>query len=67
MEVVSVMGSLAFVAKGKTVAEEESKSDHYECDIMNKKYALMVSNPKRFARKKFPSNKNRNWQGSYNS
>ena len=27
----------------------------------------MVSNPKRFTRKKFPSAKNRNWQGSYSS
>ena len=61
------MGSLALVAKGKTVVEDESESDHFECDLTNEDYALMVSNPKRFARKKFPLNKNRNWQVSYSS
>lgn len=38
-----------------------------DCDLTCEEYAMMVSNPKKFARRKFPSNKNRNWQGSYSS
>ena len=62
---VSSMGSLALLSKGKSVAEEEEELDLSECDLKNEEYALMVSNPKKFARKKFPTSKNRNWQGSY--
>ena len=60
------MGSLALVAKGKAIAEDGYEFDHFECDLTNEEYDLMVSNPKQFAKKKFPSNKNQNWQGSYN-
>ena len=38
-----------------------------ECDLTSEEYALMVYNPKKSARRKFPVNKNRNWQGSYSS
>ena len=67
VKVVSGMGSLALVAKGNTVAEDGSDSDHSKCEITNEEYALVVSNPKQFARNKFPSNKNRNWQGRCSS
>ena len=59
------MGSLALVVKGMSVVEDGSESDQSEYELMNEEFTLMVSNPKRFARKKFPSNRNRNWQGSY--
>ncbi|XP_052625919.1 uncharacterized protein LOC128132944 [Lactuca sativa] len=65
--VVSGMGSLALLSKGKNVDEEEEELDLSECDLTNDEYALMVSNPKKFARKKFPTTMKRNWQGSYNS
>ena len=64
-KVVSGRRSLALVAKGKTIAEGESEFDNSKCDLTNEEYSLMVSNPKRFARKKFPLNINRNWQGNY--
>ena len=67
MKVVSGIGSLALVAKGNTVAEDVPDSNHFEYDLTNEEYKLMVFNPKRFARKKFPSNNNRNWQGNYSS
>ena len=67
VKVVSGVGSLALVSKSKSVADEEEESNMTEYDLTNDEYALMVSNPKKFARKKFPVNKNRNWQGSYNS
>lgn len=54
------MGSLALVAKGKTIAKDGSESDHFESELTNEEFALMVSNPQRFAKKKFPSNKNIN-------
>ena len=66
-KVVSGIGSLALISKGKGVVEEEPKTDLSDNDLTSEKYALMVSNPKRFARKKFPTTKNRNWQGSYSS
>ncbi|XP_023734201.1 uncharacterized protein LOC111882066 [Lactuca sativa] len=56
-KVVSSMGSLDLIAKGKIVAVDGSESDHSECDLTTEEYAMMVSNPKRFARKKFPLNK----------
>ncbi|KAL7600855.1 hypothetical protein Lser_V15G25093 [Lactuca serriola] len=66
-KVVSGVGSLALVSKGKNVTEEEEDSDMSECDLTSEEYAMMVTNPKKFARRKFPFNKNRNWQGSYSS
>ena len=66
-KVVSGVGSLALVSKGKSVTEEEEDSDMSECDLTSEEYAMMVTNPKKFARRKFPVNKNRNWQGSYSS
>lgn len=45
--------------------EEEEDLDLYEFDLTNKEYGLMVSNPKKFIRRKFLTNKNRNWQGNY--
>ena len=64
-KVVCAMGSLALLSKAKNVAEDEDESEMTECDLTSEEYAIMVSNPKRFARKKFPAAKNRNWQGSY--
>ncbi|XP_052625840.1 uncharacterized protein LOC128132881 [Lactuca sativa] len=66
-KVVSGVGSLALVYKRKNVVDEEEQSDMSECDLTNEEYTMMVTNPKKFARRKFPANKNRNWQGSYNS
>ena len=66
-KVVSGTGSLALISKGKNVTEEEDDSDLSDCDLTSEEYAMMVSNPKKFARRKFPANKNRNWKGSYNS
>ena len=64
---VSSVGSLALVSKGNSIAEEEEELDMSECDLTSEEYALMVTNPKKFARRKFPVSKNRNWQGSYSS
>ena len=60
------MGSLDLISKGKNLIEEEIESNLSECDVTDEEYALMLSNPKRFVRKKFPA-KNRNWKGSYSS
>ena len=54
-KVVSEMGSLTLISKGKNLVEEEEESKLSECDRIIEEYTLMVSNPKRFARKKFPS------------
>ncbi|XP_052622916.1 uncharacterized protein LOC128128126 [Lactuca sativa] len=66
-KVVSDMGSLALISKGKCFAEEEEESDVSEYDLTSEEYAMMVTNPKKFARRKFPINKNQDWQGSYSS
>ena len=60
VKVVSGMGSLALIAKGKKVAEDGLEFDLSDCELMNEEFALMVSNSRRFAKKKFPSNKKRN-------
>ncbi|XP_052620940.1 uncharacterized protein LOC128126844 [Lactuca sativa] len=66
--VVSSMGSLAIISKGKNVAEEEEEDlDLSEYDLTSEDYALMVSNPKKFIRRRFPAKKNQNWQGSYSA
>ena len=59
-KVVSGMGSLALISKGKGFVEEEPETDLSDNNLTSEEYALMVSNPKRFARKKFPTTKNRN-------
>ncbi|KAL7593349.1 hypothetical protein Lser_V15G31515 [Lactuca serriola] len=64
--VVSSLGSLALLSKSKAVMEDEDLNLE-EYDLTSEDYAMMVSNPKRFIKKRFPSNKNRNWQGSYSS
>ena len=51
MKVVSSMGSLALLSKGKNMVEEEEELDLSKCDLTNDKYALMVSKPKKFDRK----------------
>ena len=53
--------------KEKSTEEEAEESDMSECDLTSEEYALMVTNPKKLARRKFPVSKNRNWQGSYSS
>ena len=55
---VSSMGSLALISKGKNAVEEEEDLDLSEFDLTNEEYALMVSNPKKFIRRRFPTNKN---------
>ena len=62
---MSGMGSLALVAKGKKIVDDGSESDLSNCELSKEDYALMVSNTRRFAKKKFGRNKNRNWLGSY--
>ncbi|XP_052619757.1 uncharacterized protein LOC128126070 isoform X2 [Lactuca sativa] len=64
--VVSSLGSLAFLSKSKGVMEDKDFNVE-DYDLTSEDYAMMVSNPKRFIKKRFPSNKNRNWQGSYSS
>ena len=59
---ISGVGSLALVSKGKSTVEEEEETDMSECDLTSEEYALMITNPKKFARRKFTTNKNRNWQ-----
>ena len=64
--VVSSLGSLALLSKGKNAVDDEDLNLE-DYDITSEDYAMMVSNPKRFIKKRFPTNKNRNWQGSYSS
>ncbi|KAL7583919.1 hypothetical protein Lser_V15G43916 [Lactuca serriola] len=64
--VVSNLGSLALLSKSKAVMEEEDLNLE-DYDLTSEDYAMMVTNPKRFIKKRFPTNKNRNWQGSYSS
>ena len=59
------MSLLALVAKGKQITEDDSESDLSDCELFKEEYALMVFNPKRFAKKNFGCLKNRNWQGNY--
>ena len=54
------MGSLALVAKGKKLAKYGSESNLSDCELTNEENVFMVLNTKRFTKKKFPSNKNRN-------
>ena len=65
--VVSNLGSLALLSKGKNASEEEEDLNLGDYDMTSEDYAMIVSNPRRFIKKKFPTNKNRNWQGSYSS
>ena len=58
---VSILGSLAIISKGKGVVEEEEELDLADYDLTGEEYALMVSNPRKFIKRKFPANKNRNW------
>ena len=59
---------MALGAKGKQFVEEEvSETDLSDCKLTKEEYALMVSNPRKFAKKSFGRSKNRNWQGSYSS
>ena len=67
MNVVSSLGSLALVSKGKSSFEEEEELDLADYDLTGEEYSLMVSNPRKFIKRKFPANKSRNWQGSYSS
>ena len=60
-KVVSSMGSLALLSKAKTVAKNEEELEMSECDLTCEEYAMMVSNPKQLARKKFLVSKSRNW------
>ena len=59
--VVSNLGSLALLSKGKNAAEEEEDLNLGDYDLTAEDYDMMVSNPRRFIKKKFPTNKNRNW------
>ena len=60
MNVVSSLGSLALISKGKGVVEEEEELDLADYDLTGEEYALMVSNPRKFIKRKFPANKNGN-------
>ena len=61
------MGSLALVAKGKKIVEDDSESDLSDYELSKEEYALMVSNPKRFTKKNFGRLENKNWQRNYSS
>ena len=58
--VVSSLGSLALVSKGKSLVEEEEELDLANYDLTSEEYAMIVSSPRKFIKKKFPANKNRN-------
>ena len=47
VKLVSSMGSLVLVAKGKKIVEEDSESDFTDSELMKEEYALLVSNPKK--------------------
>ena len=53
VKLVSSMGSLALVAKGKKVVEENTQSDLSDCELTKEEYTLMVSNPTKFATRNF--------------
>ena len=57
-KVVSRMGSLDLVAKGKKVFNDGSESDLSDCELSKEELAMMVSNLKRFAKKNSSRNKN---------
>ena len=63
-KVVSGMGSLALISKVKNLLEEETEPNCSEYDLTDEEYALMVSNPKRFARKKFPAKTETSWEAT---
>ena len=67
VKLVSGMGSLALVTNGKKVDEEDFEYEFSDCDLTKDEYALLVSNPKKFAKKNFGHFKNRNILGNYNS
>ena len=67
VKLVSNIGSLALVAKGKKVAKEDSKSDLSDCDLTKEEYAMLVSNPKKVAKKNSGRFKNWNRIGNYSS
>ena len=59
-KVVSGMESLALVAKGKNLLEEDVESDLSDCELSKEEYNLMVLKLKSFAKKCFGCIKNRN-------
>lgn len=48
VKIISSMGSLALVAKGKKVSNEDSKFDLSDFEVTKEEHALMLSNPKKF-------------------
>ncbi|KAL7589973.1 hypothetical protein Lser_V15G41428 [Lactuca serriola] len=64
--VVSSLGTLALLSKRKNMVDDDDLNLE-DYDLTSEDYAMMVSNPKRFIKKRFPTNKSRNWQGSYSS
>ncbi|XP_052625848.1 uncharacterized protein LOC128132888 [Lactuca sativa] len=42
------------LSQQKGISEEEEESDLSECELTSEEYAIMVTNPKKFARRKFP-------------
>ena len=65
VKIVYRMESLALHAKGKKVAEEDYESDLSECDLTKEEYDLLVSNPKKLAKKNFGRFKKRNRMWNY--
>lgn len=66
-KIVSIMGSLALIAKGKKVVEEASEYDLSDCELSKEDFSMMVSNPKKFAKNNFGRFKNQIWQGNHSS
>ena len=53
-KVISGMGSLALVTKGKKAAEEDDSDFKLSnCELSKEEFAMMVSNPRRFVKKNF--------------
>ena len=67
VKLVSSLGSLALVAKGKKVAGEDFESNFSNNELTREEYALTVSNPKNFIKKNFGQFKNKNRQGNFSS
>ncbi|KAI3508867.1 hypothetical protein L1887_23887 [Cichorium endivia] len=67
VKVVSSMGSLGLVAKGKKATNDDSEYDISDDDFSREDKAMMVSNPKKFFKKNFSRFRNRANQGNFTS
>lgn len=67
VKIVSGMGSLALVAKGKKATEDDSEYNLLDSEISNDVKALLVSNPNKFFKKNFSRYRNKDRPGGNSS